>query len=442
MNYVLESPKNPETAGRAGNLEIPTLILHDIWAPPLNAYQRITLYECVDAELVKREDTLIPSTGPIRHSLYEDGFNSLMAALSSPRAQANTRIIWIRRFAPLQSDVSQILGEHFDIDPAFFQDGSPTRGDTPVHIPLPSQNWFFRIEAQNSGDTLRCVFFRNSDDLSENNVAKTAMVVMSFYESGPIINGLYYKDFHRTLAIERMSKDEIVEAEQNPVEFLYPHVKGMLAADASECHTIRAHQVQSSYEYSERGRHNTPTSGSERGPERVTLGELVHESLSSQRWVSRLSFCIDNLKRFNGETHKAKEIIGDFRELIDRVIIVRDWLRERVDLERDELNRQVSNLAIDESRKSIEQAVSVKRLTQLAFFFIPLSFVTSLFGMNVDEFGSDKGIKLWMFFVTSITLTAVVLLIWGFVSGKLESVWWSLDRRIHGYPKRDTRRRV
>ena len=61
-------------------------------------------------------------------------------------------------------------------------------------------------------------------------------------------------------------------------------------------------------------------------------------------------------------------------------------------------------------------------LTQLAFFFIPLSFVSSFFGMNVDEFGSDNGIKLWMFFVTSITLTSVVLIIWGLVAGMVQGI--------------------
>jgi hypothetical protein len=37
--------------------------------------------------------------------------------------------------------------------------------------------------------------------------------------------------------------------------------------------------------------------------------------------------------------------------------------------------------------------------------------------MNVDEFGSKNGIKLWMFFVTSTMLTASVLVILGSIWG-------------------------
>jgi hypothetical protein len=43
--------------------------------------------------------------------------------------------------------------------------------------------------------------------------------------------------------------------------------------------------------------------------------------------------------------------------------------------------------------------------------------------MNVDELGADNGIKLWIFFTTSIGLTAIVLIVWGVVSGKLSEVW-------------------
>jgi hypothetical protein len=43
--------------------------------------------------------------------------------------------------------------------------------------------------------------------------------------------------------------------------------------------------------------------------------------------------------------------------------------------------------------------------------------------MNVDEFSPGKGIKLWMFFITSVCLIAIVLIIWGVVSGKLSEIW-------------------
>lgn len=43
----------------------------------------------------------------------------------------------------------------------------------------------------------------------------------------------------------------------------------------------------------------------------------------------------------------------------------------------------VSAMSIRESKKAISEAESVSRLTELAFFFIPLSFATSIFGMQI-----------------------------------------------------------
>ena len=53
-------------------------------------------------------------------------------------------------------------------------------------------------------------------------------------------------------------------------------------------------------------------------------------------------------------------------------------------------NQLVSTLALKESRKSIEQSVSTKQLTQLAYVFLPLSLSTSAFGMNTVELQNTR----------------------------------------------------
>jgi hypothetical protein len=50
---------------------------------------------------------------------------------------------------------------------------------------------------------------------------------------------------------------------------------------------------------------------------------------------------------------------------------------------REQLNYNASIASLKESRLGIQQNQSVKRLTQLAFVFILLSFITSVFGMNI-----------------------------------------------------------
>jgi Mg2+ and Co2+ transporter CorA len=81
-----------------------------------------------------------------------------------------------------------------------------------------------------------------------------------------------------------------------------------------------------------------------------------------------------------------------------------------------------SNAQLEEARKAIQEAEQTRRLTLLAFFYLPLTFTTSIFGMNIRELGQgDKSI--WISFVT------------GFVVLVLSSVaysWRSLRRIVTG----------
>lgn len=53
-----------------------------------------------------------------------------------------------------------------------------------------------------------------------------------------------------------------------------------------------------------------------------------------------------------------------------------------------------------ESRRSISEAKTVTKLTELAFIFIPLSFVSSLFSMSVDEL--RNGVPIWTFVLAAL----------------------------------------
>ncbi|EDU49141.1 conserved hypothetical protein [Pyrenophora tritici-repentis Pt-1C-BFP] len=79
------------------------------------------------------------------------------------------------------------------------------------------------------------------------------------------------------------------------------------------------------------------------------------------------------------------------------------------------INLAMNKATIEESRKAIEQSERLKKLTLLATFFIPLTFSTSLFGMNIDLLGQN-GVRFWWFFVlcVPITLSAYVLYLWDF----------------------------
>lgn len=90
------------------------------------------------------------------------------------------------------------------------------------------------------------------------------------------------------------------------------------------------------------------------------------------------------------------DAVRDLHMLIDELTETEKYYDR---LKREEL----VNAQLEEARKSTETALGVARLTKLAFIFIPLSFVTSFFGMNVRQFGNGN-IDLWIFFATAAAL--------------------------------------
>ncbi|KAK0616424.1 hypothetical protein B0T14DRAFT_604715 [Immersiella caudata] len=67
-------------------------------------------------------------------------------------------------------------------------------------------------------------------------------------------------------------------------------------------------------------------------------------------------------------------------------------------------NELVSSMSIYQSQKAISEAESVAKLTSMAFFFIPLTFSASVFGMDLVEFSSALTIPIWV--VVSVGLTS------------------------------------
>lgn len=67
-----------------------------------------------------------------------------------------------------------------------------------------------------------------------------------------------------------------------------------------------------------------------------------------------------------------------------------------------------SNMGLLESRRSIDEAHAVARLTELAFLFIPLSFASSIFGMEIEPF--ENPVPPWNFIVVAISVTTFAYL--------------------------------
>jgi Mg2+ and Co2+ transporter CorA len=89
-----------------------------------------------------------------------------------------------------------------------------------------------------------------------------------------------------------------------------------------------------------------------------------------------------------------------------------------------------SKLAVQVSEQGIAQNARVKTLTQLAFVFIPLSAVASLFGMNLVVLKSGAG-EVWMFIVGVIIAYSLVFSFWGLLHPSVLTLvtrWMNADR--------------
>ena len=101
----------------------------------------------------------------------------------------------------------------------------------------------------------------------------------------------------------------------------------------------------------------------------------------------------------------TQRLLRDYECLLHRAQSLSDLYSEGM---RDIRN----NAMLAESRKAIEQARGVARLTLLAYFFIPLSFTSSLFGMNFKELGTHLSIWVWVAVSVPVFVVALILCFW------------------------------
>jgi Mg2+ and Co2+ transporter CorA len=72
----------------------------------------------------------------------------------------------------------------------------------------------------------------------------------------------------------------------------------------------------------------------------------------------------------------------------------------------DSFNLLISSTSVMQAELAIEQGIRGQRLTTLAFLYIPLSFVTGIFGMNVKEINGSP-LSVWVS-VVALAITAMI----------------------------------
>ena len=94
-------------------------------------------------------------------------------------------------------------------------------------------------------------------------------------------------------------------------------------------------------------------------------------------------------------------MVDDFEDLL--IEIERDWKSFE-----DYMHNAFSRLELDNNIQSSKQNTRKRALSILAFLYIPLSFVTSFFGMNVGRWGTGT-LPLWFPIAAGLALLAGML---------------------------------
>ncbi|MCJ1444321.1 MAG: hypothetical protein MMC23_004823 [Stictis urceolatum] len=134
------------------------------------------------------------------------------------------------------------------------------------------------------------------------------------------------------------------------------------------------------------------------------FGRTINESLVELR------------TSLNASAHRnVKSKARAHRDNLERVQIymraVSNWNEQIIQDVLADLQRKLTHTQLDESRRSIEQNATMKKLTILAFVFVPISTVGTLFGMNIRGFDD---VAPWIFGASIASVLVCVLIVTGY----------------------------
>jgi CorA-like Mg2+ transporter protein len=111
---------------------------------------------------------------------------------------------------------------------------------------------------------------------------------------------------------------------------------------------------------------------------------------------------------------KLRQLTLAFDDLRETISELEQHIRDDLSLQVGELSLQESKESIRQSQIALDEGKKVNMLTTLAFFFVPVSLASSIFGMNLQEM-NQSGLSFWVFVVTSAAFLLGVLLMWAII---------------------------
>ncbi|KAL5345536.1 hypothetical protein ACLOAV_009286 [Pseudogymnoascus australis] len=319
---------------------------------------------------------------------------------SSDSSQRRTRLLLLQcgQLGDTNGSYIDAIGLHYMLNPYFFsahfelcrdlpESGSFVRTFAPAL--LPSERPFLQI-------------------VTDNNSHMTMSWEISDTECTFIILGLDHYGPGRLTKLrdelQRKSPSELRMLNESPADFIFPYIRDSARAAASLCarHAhIRSRAtsvIPSDWEWNQSNRRALITS-------KTNLTRVLENPK------------IDPiLKSVNLRT-----LLLDYAALIDETEVISSDIQGL-------LQQKANEASIEEMKRGLAQTDSVRRLTLVAFVFIPLSFATSFFGMNIEQLGSS-GVHIGYFLLLAALAGGLSLAL--STSLKPLEAAWNRARRRH-----------
>lgn len=149
----------------------------------------------------------------------------------------------------------------------------------------------------------------------------------------------------------------------------------------------------------------------------IMLNEIDDSMLDDELLQSRIDIMRRVLNNFEIETRHLETSISNFAQYTVGPEVVKSTgtcgrllgqcklqIRKVQERRRTTYGSLMTAMSLVESKRGISEAESVTKLTELAFFFIPLTFAASLFSMQVKELDADST-SVGVFFGVALTIT-------------------------------------
>ncbi|KAM3428746.1 hypothetical protein MY4824_008657 [Beauveria thailandica] len=290
-----------------------------------------------------------------------------LTALGARPSNSKTRLVLVQvgHLGDMNPAYLDAIGWCYRLDPHFFStilqdalylsEGERFGGLARLPVTLPSENGHITVATDTLGSFANAAIMK-SDGLN-------TIVLLGLDHSGNRIETLQ----RCLMDVTIFSKGGIVAADVNPCDFLLPYIRGSLKEIA---------------ERSRRHSHIQPKQRGHRQPStfqwewnQADYRNLLRTKSSISRFLER-----DYATSFQGKPQLVS-VIQDYDFLIAET-------RENAAQLQGLLQNETSRQALMETKKSLEQADAVRRITIVGIVFIPLSFATSFFGMNFEQLGA------------------------------------------------------